>query len=96
MARAGNPALVGEIMAISQAGRAPRNNPALFALGCIWLGPEDAAAPRWTRCRWSRAPGRTCYLRRLRRAVPRLGPQLCRAVGGWYSGKEITGSPTRC
>ena len=92
MAKDGDPVLVDEVTAISQAGRAPRNNPALFALAAAsGLGPEDArrkaldALPLVART-GSHLLTFAAYVEQFRG----WGPQLCKAVGRWYNGKEIT------
>ena len=84
----------------SQAGRAPRNNPALFALA--------AAASARERRGPQGCPGRAAaggahrhapvHLHRLRRAVPRLGPGLCTAPSatGTTGQGPVASSPTRC
>jgi len=90
MASEGNPALVDEAVAISQAGRAPRNNPALFAIAAqAGLGPADArrralaALPQVARTgthllTW------VAYAEQFRG----WGPAMCKAVGRWYTSKE--------
>ena len=49
------------IVTISASGRAPRNNPALFALAAAAsLGDEKAVRLRWPRCPRSPGPAPTC------------------------------------
>src|SRR5262249_48597422 len=91
MANEGNPALVDEVMAISQAGGAPRNNPALSALAAqAGLGPADARAralaalPKVARTgthllTWA------AYAEQFRG----WGPAMCKAVGRWYNDREL-------
>ena len=92
MASEGNAALVDEAVAISQAGRAPRNNPALFAIAAAGsLGPEDArrkalnALPLVART-GSHLLTFVAYAEQFRG----WGPMLCKAVGRWYTSREAS------
>ena len=92
MAGEGNPALVDEAVAISQAGRAPRSNPALFSIAAAGsLGPADArrkaldALPLVART-GSHLLTFTAYAEQFRG----WGPALCKAVGRWYTSKEAS------
>ena len=92
MAGEGNPALVDEAAAISQAGRAPRNNPALFAIAAACsLGPVDArrkaldALPLVART-GSHLLTFIAYAEQFRG----WGPALCKAVGRWYNGRDVS------
>ena len=52
---------VAEIVAVSKAGRAPKNDPAIFALAlAAGLGARRRGAQRWTRCHRCAVPRRTC------------------------------------
>ena len=74
------------IVAISDSGRAPKNDPAMFALA-IAAGHGPRGGPRG-RCRGSAAPGRTCSSSpRPSRASAGWGRALRKAVAAWYEGK---------
>jgi 60 kDa SS-A/Ro ribonucleoprotein len=89
MAEASNRSLVADTLAVSEAGRAPRNTPALFALAAAGgLGTTEARAyaldvlPRVARTgyhllQWAE------YIEMFRG----WGPQLTKAVGRWYTSK---------
>lgn len=91
MAEAGDPALVQEIVAISQAGRAPRNNPALFALAAaVSLGPDESRRAALGALPLVARTGTHLYV--FARYVEQFrgwGRGLRRAVGNWYLGKDI-------
>jgi len=59
MAQEDPAALVSTIVEVSQAGAAPKQNPALFALALAVSYPESSGW-RWTRCRRSLGRARTC------------------------------------
>jgi len=90
MAEAGDPALVAEIVAISRAGRAPRNNPALFALAAA----ASSGTPDSKRAALDALPlvartGTHLYL--FARYIEQFrgwGRGLRRAVGNWYLSKD--------
>lgn len=92
MAKDGNPALIDETVKISQAGRAPRNNPALFAIAAAGsLGPEDARRKALTALPLVARTGShlltfTAYAEQFRG----WGPMLCKAVGRWYNDRELS------
>jgi 60 kDa SS-A/Ro ribonucleoprotein len=91
MAREGNPLLIERATAISQAGRAPRNNPALFAMAAAaGLGPPEyraqalAALPLVART-GSHLLTWAGYAEQFRG----WGPAMTKAVGSWYNGKDL-------
>jgi 60 kDa SS-A/Ro ribonucleoprotein len=91
MAREGNPLLIERATAISQAGRAPRNNPALFAIAAAaGLGPDDyrqqalAALPLVART-GSHLLTWAGYAEQFRG----WGPAMTKAVGSWYNTKDL-------
>ncbi len=91
MARDGNPLLIERATAISQAGRAPRNNPALFAMAAAaGLGPPGyraqalAALPLVART-GSHLLTWAGYAEQFRG----WGPAMTKAVGSWYNGKDL-------
>lgn len=92
LASEGNPMLVDETVAVSEAGRAPRNNPALFALAAqCGLGPADArqraltALPKVART-GSHLLTWVAYAEQFRG----WGPAMCKAVGRWYNDREVS------
>lgn len=82
--------LVAEVVAISQAGRAPRNNPALFALAAAAsLGDEPGRRAALDALPLVARTGTHLFL--FARYVQNFrgwGRGLRRAVGDWYLGKE--------
>lgn len=91
MAEAGDPVLVDKAVMVSQEGRAPRNNPALFALAAAaGLGSVDARAKALAALPQVARTGSHLltwigYAEQFRG----WGPAMCKAVGRWYNGKDI-------
>lgn len=90
LAEAGNTVLTDTALTISEAGRAPRDNPALFSVAAAaGLGPEHARAhaldvmPRVART-GSHLVTWAAYAEQFRG----WGPQLVKAIGGWYNAKS--------
>jgi 60 kDa SS-A/Ro ribonucleoprotein len=90
MAEASNPLLIDDALEISEAGRAPRNNPALFALAAAaGLGVTNFRAnaldllPRVART-GSHLLTWAAYIEMFRG----WGPQLTKGVGRWYTSKN--------
>jgi len=83
--------LVAEIVAISTAGRAPRQNPALFALACAAsLGDEDGRRAALDVLPMVARTGTHLFL--FARYVEQFrgwGRGLRRAVGSWYLDKTV-------
>jgi 60 kDa SS-A/Ro ribonucleoprotein len=89
-ARNDTAALVSEVVAVSQAGRAPRNNPALFALAAA-AGLGDAAGRRAALDALPLVARTGTHLFLFCRYVQNFrgwGRGLRRAVGDWYLGKD--------
>lgn len=89
-ARNDTAALVSEAVAVSQAGRAPRNNPALFALAAA-AGLGDAAGRRAALDALPLVARTGTHLFLFCRYVQNFrgwGRGLRRAVGDWYLGKD--------
>lgn len=83
-------ALTAEVVKISQAGRAPRNNPALFALAAA-AGLGDAAGRRAALDALPLVARTGTHLFIFARYVEQFrgwGRALRRAVGDWYLGKD--------
>ena len=94
LARAGDMRLITETADISLTGRAPRNNPALFALAVAsGLTEDTSAAYRSAALAALPAVARTgshlltwaSYIENFRG----WGPQLTKAVGDWYNRKSL-------
>lgn len=90
MAEASNPLLISDTLKVSEAGRAPRNNPALFALAAAaGLGVTNYRAnaldllPRVART-GSHLLTWAGYIEMFRG----WGPQLTKGVGRWYTSKN--------
>jgi 60 kDa SS-A/Ro ribonucleoprotein len=88
LAQASDPRLVTEAVRVSAAGRAPSNDPAIFALAAAGgLGSEAYRAEAY---RQLPQVVRTGHHMLTFAAYSELfrgwGPQLCKAVGRWYSG----------
>lgn len=83
--------LVGEIVAISTAGRAPKQNPALFALACAAsLGDDDGRRAALDALPLVARTGTHLFL--FARYVEQFrgwGRGLRRAVGDWYLDKTV-------
>jgi 60 kDa SS-A/Ro ribonucleoprotein len=91
LAEQGDPMLLSETIAVSEAGRAPRNNPALFALAVqASMGPEAArkaaldALPRV-----ARTGGHMLSFVPYAEQFRGWGPALCKAIGRWYTGDVV-------
>lgn len=87
MAQASNPLLIGQAVKVSREGRAPKNDPAIFALAAAGgLGDE-----RYRAAAYGQMPEvvRTGHHLLTFAAYSELfrgwGPQLCKAVGRWYT-----------
>jgi 60 kDa SS-A/Ro ribonucleoprotein len=98
MASDGDPALVDEIVAVSTAGRAPRNNPALFALAAqCGLGPADARARALTALpKVARTGTHLLTWAGYAEQFRGWGPAMCKAVGRWYNDKELSEVAYQC
>lgn len=90
MATASNPALVDQVLAVSVAGRAPRNDPALFALAAAaGLGSREyrahalAALPQV-----ARTGHHIMIFARYAELFRGWGPQLVKGVNRWYTGYQ--------
>jgi 60 kDa SS-A/Ro ribonucleoprotein len=86
MAQESNPALIGEAVAISVAGRAPRNNPALFAIAAAaGLGNDGYRQRALNMLPLVARTG--SHLLRFMDYAPMFrgwGPQLTKGIGAWY------------
>jgi len=81
--------VVDEIVAVSQAGRAPRQNPALFALAVV-AGTADEAGRAYALSRLSEVARTGTHLATFAGYVQQFrgwGRGLRRAVGAWYLDK---------
>jgi len=85
--------LVAEVTAISQAGRAPRNNPALFALAAAAsLGDEEGRRAALDALPLVARTGTHLFLfARYVRQFRGWGRGLRRAVGQWYESRDDAG-----
>ena len=82
--------VVDEAVAISEAGRAPRNNPALFALAAV-AGLADDAGRRYALDQLPRVARTGTHLAQFVNYAEQFrgwGRQLRRAVGAWYTAKD--------
>lgn len=91
------PRVVSRIAEISEAGRAPKNDPAIFALALCTASPNEA-----TRKAAFEALPSVCrtgtHLFQFAAVVKELrgwGRGIRSAVGGWYNGRSRTTWPTR-
>lgn len=83
--------VVDEAVAISQAGRAPRNNPALFALAAV-AGLADDDGRRYALDRLPLVARTGTHLALFVAYAEQFrgwGRQLRRAVGDWYTAKDV-------
>lgn len=83
--------LVDEVVAVSEAGRAPRNNPALFALA-IAGSNGDAEGRRYALDQLPRVARTGTHLFQFNVYAEQFrghGRQLNRALGDWYLGKSV-------
>jgi 60 kDa SS-A/Ro ribonucleoprotein len=83
--------LVGEILAVSLAGRAPKQNPAIFALAAVF-GVGDSAARKAATENFSAIIRTGTHLFMFATYVEQFrgwGRGLRGAVGGWYSMQDV-------
>ena len=89
---------VATIVEISEAGRAPKNDPAVFALAMAAGAADEATRQRRARGAAARVPHghAPVPVRRVRRGLPRLGPRRCgaRSAAGTRRARSSR-SPTR-
>jgi 60 kDa SS-A/Ro ribonucleoprotein len=86
LAQASNPALVNEAVAVSQAGRAPRNNPALFALAAA-AGLGNTAYRQAALDALPSVARTGTHLLKFAEYAQMFrgwGPQLTKGIGAWY------------
>ena len=90
MAAASNPVLVNQAVEVSQAGRAPSNNPALFALAAAsGLGAEDYRAAAFAALpSVARTGHHLITFAKYMELFRGWGPQAVKGIGRWYTGKE--------
>jgi 60 kDa SS-A/Ro ribonucleoprotein len=82
------PRVVAEIVAVSEAGRAPKQEPALFALALASAHPAARAAALAALPRVARTGTHLFHFVAYAQAVRGWGRGLRRAVGGWYNAKD--------
>ena len=95
--RATAPRTVAEIVAVSRAGRAPKNDPAIFALAmAAGLGDEATRQAALAALPTSAAPARTCSTSRRSSRSSAAGAARCVARSArWYAHARPTSSRTR-
>lgn len=82
------PATVARIVEISEAGRAPKNDPALFALALATTNDKARAAAYAAIPRVARTGTHLLHLVAMLNELRGWGPGLRKAVGAWYLDKE--------
>jgi len=95
--REDGPRTVAEIVQVSVAGRAPKNDPALYALAlAAGLGDVDTRRGRWRRCRGWPARARTCSSSRCSSRASAAGAvrSVARSAAGTRH-RQWTRSPIR-
>jgi len=94
LAKASDPRLVNDAVAISQAGRAPCNDPALFALAAAsGLGSTEARAHAlWALPQVARTGGHILKYALYAEMFRGWGPQLIKGVRNWYTGQSTEGA----
>jgi 60 kDa SS-A/Ro ribonucleoprotein len=91
MARSNATALVDTIVEVSQAGRAPKQNPAIFALA-LAFAEADTDGRRYARAALPKVCRTGTHMYLFAEYVEQFrgwGNVLKRAVGDWYNGKEL-------
>ena len=85
------PRVVAEIVAISEAGRAPKADPALFALALASAHPDARGAALAALPRVARTGTHLFRFVAYAQTVRGWGRGLRRAVGAWYNARDVEG-----
>jgi 60 kDa SS-A/Ro ribonucleoprotein len=90
MAKASNPHLIGQAVGVSRAGRAPRNDPALFALAAAsGLGDERYRAAAFDQLpEVARTGHHIISFVKYMELFRGWGPQAVKGVGQWFMSKD--------